>query len=328
MGRISATIDSLHIEIQGYYDLLFTGQFAVTKQQAQLIQQFQEVSNIACRICNYSYHGMRFGNMPVRSFLPIHIAEYMTQLSGSSKSLISINQIILKSLFSTAYDNGLIPLEITRKFPKVTGTYTGHRALERWEISFITSNYHLHRAGLGIMLMLWAGLRKGEAAALCWQDVDFEHNVLHITKSLDYRCGVTKGTKTDTGVRDVPIFGKLREALLKERKPFGPIFTSATGETHTESSLERAIEGFLRCMERAINGFQNLGETNGFRRDVWKKRFAAEGREWKTFHFTPHDLRTTFATMCYDAGVDMHTTKNWMGAQRYRDNASHLYETF
>ena len=25
------------------------------------------------------------------------------------------------------------------------------------------------------------------------------------------------------------------------------------------------------------------------------------------------DLRTTFATMCYDAGVDLHTAKRWMG---------------
>ena len=81
---------------------------------------------------------MKFGNMPIKSFLPIHLAEYMTKLAGMSTSTIGNNRIVLVSVFSTAYDNGLIDRDITRKFPKVKGTYTGHRALERWEISLVT----------------------------------------------------------------------------------------------------------------------------------------------------------------------------------------------
>lgn len=251
--------------------------------------------------------------MSVKSFLPIHIAEYMSSLVGSSKSKIRAHRIVLRSLFSTAHDNGLIDREITRKLPTVTGTYTGHRALERWEINMITKNYHQHRCGLGIMIMLWAGLRKGEAAALRWEDIDLEKGIIHVSRSLDYQHDTMKETKTEAGVRDVPIFAKLKEALLLEKKESGLVFTNVNGEQHTEPSIRRALEGFCFCMERIINGFPNVENPSGFRIDTYKKKFEKENREWKSYKFTAHDLRTTFATMCYDAGVDLHTVKRWMG---------------
>lgn len=74
--------------------------------------------SVAKHVCDYQYHGMRFGDMTVKSFLPIHIAEYMMQLAGTSKSNIGNHRIVLYSLFSTAYDNGIIPLDTTRKFQK------------------------------------------------------------------------------------------------------------------------------------------------------------------------------------------------------------------
>lgn len=272
-----------------------------------------QYKSIAKHICDYNYYGVKFGNMPIKSFLPIHLAEYMTKLAGMSTSTIGNNRIVLVSLFSTAYDNGLIERDITRKFPKVKGTYTGHRALERWEISLVSENYWRHRSGLGMMIMLWAGLRKGEAAALTWDDIDFDKNVIHVTKSLDYHHGNIKDPKTVNGVRDVPIFAKLREALQREPDKSGLLFTNVAGKLHTEQSLDRAIEGFSFTMERTLNGLPPKENEKCFRTDVWQKRFAEEGREWKTFTFTAHDLRTTFATMCYDAGVDIHTVKKWMG---------------
>ena len=264
-------------------------------------------------ICNYCYHGIRFGSMQVQAFLPIHLAEYMSSLVGKSKSIVTKNRATLIGLFSTAYDNGLINVEITRNFPKIVGTYTGHKALDRADISLITTNYQLHEAGLGMMIMLWAGLRKGEAVALCWEDIDFERNVIHVTKSHDIVHNVTKGPKTQAGVRDVPMFAVLRQALLSKRQKSGLVFPKKSGGLHTCSSLNLAIRSFCSFIERVKNGVPHPERAQGFRMDVWQKRFAEQGREWEEFSFTAHDLRTTFATMCYDAGVDLHTAKRWMG---------------
>lgn len=252
-------------------------------------------------------------NMQVQAFLPIHLAEYMSSLVGKSKSIVTKNRATLIGLFSTAYDNGLINVEITRNFPKIVGTYTGHKALDRVDISLITTNYQLHEAGLGMMIMLWAGLRKGEAVALCWEDIDFERNVIHVTKSHDIVHNVTKGPKTQAGVRDVPMFAALRQALLSKRQESGLVFPKKTGGLHTSCSLNLAIRSFCSFIERVKNGVPHPERAQGFRMDVWQKRFAEQGREWEEFSFTAHDLRTTFATMCYDAGVDLHTAKRWMG---------------
>ena len=40
-----------------------------------------------------------------------------------------------------------------------------HRFLDGWEISMITEHYAEHFAGMWAMLMLYAGLRRGEALA-------------------------------------------------------------------------------------------------------------------------------------------------------------------
>lgn len=271
--------------------------------------QYEQVSKI---ICDYRYYGTRFGSMPLKAFLPIHLAEYMNSLAGNSKSWITINRITLKGLFSTACENALIERDVSIKLPKVKGTYEGHKALTQDEIKLVSNNWHYHRAGLGIMIMLWAGLRKGEACALQWEDIDLENGIIHVRKAWDPVHAVLKDTKTVAGQRDVPIFAKLRTALESEKKDSGLVFTTADGCYHTYSSLDRAIEGFIGCMERVLNGVPNPGYTN-VRTDVWKKRAALANKEWKKFHFSPHDLRTTFATMCYDAKVDMHTTARWMG---------------
>lgn len=118
-------------------------------------------------------------------------------------------------------------------------------------------------------------------------------------------------------MRDVPIFPKLMDALLREKKESGWVFTNANGGRHTEQSLRRAIQGFLSSMERILNGFDNIENPSGFRTDIHKRKFAEQKREWEIFLFTAHDLRATFATMCYDAGVDMHTLKKMDGACQY-----------
>lgn len=69
-------------------------------------------------------------------------------------------------------------------------------------------------------------MRMGEINALTPDCIDFENNVIHvsatISKGVDSKSFVKEGTKTETGVRDVPISNTLRpyleEALKKYRR--------------------------------------------------------------------------------------------------------------
>ncbi len=59
---------------------------------------------------------------------------------------------------------------------------------------------------------LYGGLRRGELRALRVPDVDFEKDVIHVLRGWDDREG-EQTTKSDAGVRDVPLAGVLRKLL-------------------------------------------------------------------------------------------------------------------
>jgi integrase len=43
-----------------------------------------------------------------------------------------------------------------------------------------------------LMLLMYSGMRRGEACGLVWSDIDFDGNLIHITKANQYLSG--KGT--------------------------------------------------------------------------------------------------------------------------------------
>ena len=68
------------------------------------------------------------------------------------------------------------------------------------------------------LFLYWMGVRKGEACALQWKDIDFDTNTVRIYKSVTYK---SKGVsweittpKTSNSVRNITMFDVVREALL------------------------------------------------------------------------------------------------------------------
>lgn len=69
---------------------------------------------------------------------------------------------------------------------------------------------------LFLYLGLYAGLRRGESLALTVQDINFETNEISINKTLQYTKNnpiVKNGTKTEAGIRIIPLVEPLRECL-------------------------------------------------------------------------------------------------------------------
>jgi integrase len=63
---------------------------------------------------------------------------------------------------------------------------------------------------------LYAGLRRGEAMALRWDDVDFDAGVIHVRRSWDPKAGAVE-VKSDAGLRDVPLIGELRKIIAEHK---------------------------------------------------------------------------------------------------------------
>lgn len=69
-------------------------------------------------------------------------------------------------------------------------------------------------------MALLTGMRSGELYALEWNDVDFEHKVIRVTKSFNKRTGEIKSTKAGYW-RNVPVSDELNKLLVELRSITG-----------------------------------------------------------------------------------------------------------
>ncbi len=70
------------------------------------------------------------------------------------------------------------------------------------------------------VMAIYTGMRKGELIGLMWDDIDFEHRTISVSRSVWYGDGerVIKSTKTDAGTRTIPIVKALYERLIEAKK--------------------------------------------------------------------------------------------------------------
>ena len=111
---------------------------------------------------------------------------------GRSSSGATKYRMILQRVFLKAKKNRIITFDPAEdlELPK-TADPVGHRALSRWEIQMILDNWQEHRSGLWAMIMLLAGLRRGELIALTWENVDMSSRQIRVCQT-----AVIKGNDT------------------------------------------------------------------------------------------------------------------------------------
>jgi integrase len=121
--------------------------------------------------------------------------------------------------------------------------------------------------------LAYTGMRKGEANALEWRDLDFEASEIVV------RGDAVTGTKGGEGWRRVPMIPDARtlfERLRAER---------------VSESLEEKVFRVGECQKALDRALKKVG----------------------AHRITHHDLRHLFATRCIESGVDISTVSRWLG---------------
>jgi len=184
------------------------------------------------------------------------------------------------------------------------------RALIDTEISMIENTPH--KAQRASMIMLYAGLRRGELIALTWNDIDLNKKTIFVNKAVEFINGQNpqiKSTKTKSGLRTIPIPQKLVDFLKAETKD-SIYVCSNKGSLHTQTSWKCLWNTYLLDLDVIYGNatFVKDGKVK-YKKSKYDKNFKGITIE----RFTPHYLRHTYATMLYKAGVDVLTAKTLLG---------------
>lgn len=237
--------------------------------------------------------------MRMRDVTKSDIKNFYNSLEKYSASHIKKHMQTISAMFRDAVEDGVIMHSPCYGVKPPEGKAGTHRPLEAWERELVHEMANEHRFGVAAMLMLYGGLRRGEALAFdIDRDVDFDAGRIYVRETVSFSEGIrgtVKEPKTDAGIRSVPLFEPLRAVLEGKH---GLAVSQLDGSMMTLSSFDRAWESYIYQIEKRMNGFS---------------RRWANGREWKHFTVRTHDFRHSFCTMICDAGVDIKTAMKWMG---------------
>ncbi|MBN1778024.1 MAG: site-specific integrase [Clostridiales bacterium] len=247
------------------------------------------------------------GDKLLRDIYPIDIQKAYNKQSGKSKSHIKKYTQTISALFSSAVNNRILLHNpcLTATPPK--GFEGSHRAIDPWERDLILQSDH--RFQPAVMAMLYAGLRRGEALALdVDRDVDFQKKTITVRHAIRYDANtpITANPKSEAGSRTIPLVDALASVL---RPLHGLLAPSASGAKMSETAFTRAWESYIAHLEQLHNGDTTrwYGRRKGQGED-WLK-----ANPWQPVNLRTHDLRHSYCTMLYDAGVDVKTAQKWMG---------------
>lgn len=264
----------------------------------------------------YNRLAAAIGKMRIADVRETHLQSALNQTAGMSSSTVTKYLSVIKRVFRKAKNNRIIaenPAEDLERPPSVKGT---HRALERWEVDLVLAHWNDDgvRAGLWILLMLLCGLRRGEVIALRWESIDLDAKTLKVCETavtVGNKTVIEQRAKTDAGLRTLPVCQTLYCALLTvpQKKRHGLVCLSVKGTLLTESAFLRGFESFMQAMERIANG--EPPRQQGRRTDKEKQPSESESRI--RISFRPHDLRHSFSTALYDAGVPVKAAQYFLG---------------
>ena len=219
----------------------------------------------------------RFGDRRINEITSQEIASYINELALKRYSKRTVQAY--RTCMSLIYDYGVLhgmannnPVKIVA-IPKNLKT-TKRELPEQSDIEKIKKSLN-HPFGLFAYFLMLTGLRRGEALALTYNDIDFERKTISVTKSLVWTPNQPeiKSTKTEAGNRTVILHDALAEVLPRGK---GYIF----GGPLTQTEYRRLWKSY--CDESGVT-------------------------------CTPHQLRHYYATILYEAGIDEKMAQELLG---------------
>ncbi len=224
----------------------------------------------------------QFSGMTAEEVSAQDIQAFLADLGkqGFSRRSVQMHRDILNMIFNDAIiESGLrfnpcVAVSVPRNLP------TKKRELPKDDAIEAVKAGKDAPFGLFALVCLYTGLRRGEALALRYEDIDRISGVVRITKSVEFigNNPHLKQPKTAAGMRTVPLLEPLADVLPDKKS--GLVFPREDGELLTKIQYRKR----------------------------WAKYCEAIGHE-----ITAHQLRHGYATILYEAGVQDKDAQELLG---------------
>ena len=250
------------------------------------------------------------GNMPIESIKPSDTKEWAIRMKKNGYSYQTINNYkrSLKACFYTALNDDLV-----RKNPF------------NWNLSDVLEDDTIHKTALtdeqvnallsflkiddvykkyynAIVVLLYTGLRISELCGLTTSDIDFEKGFIQVNHQINYDKGKysINETKTESGIREIPMLEPVRKALLDEIK----------GRIDVQQILIDGYSDFVFLNQKSLPMYAHC-YSNAFFSLIKKYNKYHKGNELPLI--TPHTLRHTFCTNMANKKITPNTLQYIMG---------------
>jgi len=252
--------------------------------------------------------------MRVRDLRPMHLQVIINEMAKdgyAQKSMQMVKQTASQVL-DLAMQNDLVYRNVFEKIKVPHVDAEERQPITEEQRELILNTWEGHRMGVPALIMLYCGLRRGELLALLWTDIDFKAKTLSVSKAADMPTNATtvKKPKTKAGTRIVPIPDAIMPALLKARREAISMYVCPamrTGDIMSAQAYTEAWSSYMHYLNLCAGGRDKVRTKN----ENGKVCFIPAVQAMEPF--SAHQLRHSYATMLYDADVDVKTAQKLLG---------------
>ena len=258
----------------------------------------------------------RFGDREPAGIEPHEISTHLQILKsqGLSASTIKKQKVVYKQIFQFAIMDKVYGKTVRYnpianvKLPDGLQKPKQREAPEDEIVKKIRENADTAYFGMFAFFLICTGFRRGEALAIQWKDIDFKAGLISCEKTITHRSGTAKAAppKTESGYRVVPILPALSDKLERpqDAKPTDYVFFGEDpAKPMPQSTYDRRWLHYCKDM--------------GFVTDEPENKVSKQGKKYVVHHYKPsltaHDLRHGYATMLFEADVDVYTAQTLLG---------------
>ncbi len=270
-------------------------------------KEYNTRRNIRSLLGNHIYPEL--GHIKLKNLKVINIKELQkNMIEQGLTSTCNRTITTIKRILNDAVENDIIQKNVAFNVKSIKYNKIEKKPLSAYEDELLLKVAQTHKYGLFFLILRYTGLRTEEIIPLTTNDIDLENKRILVNKAIYFEKNKPKiKTTKNKKPRKVPIldifFNQLKEHKNKciENKQNLLFTTQNNNAMLTSASIRWMLKSFLIAINKQYENEQKEKDINFKLTDKNK------------IYFTNHELRHSYCTMLYYAGIKIKKAQELMG---------------